>query len=71
MGAVEMLPLLPWAPEGDEGDCVAGRDDAADGLHAASAHEVDDGFPAIAGIIIEHTLELRRGVSSLRRSPGL
>jgi hypothetical protein len=51
---------LPWAPEGDEGDGVAGRDSAADGLHAASIQAVDDGFPAIAGVVVEQTLEVRR-----------
>ena len=51
---------LSWATKGDEVDGVAGRDSAADGLHAASIHEVDDGFPAIAGIIVEQTFKLRR-----------
>jgi hypothetical protein len=49
---VAMFPL-PWAPEGDEGDGVAGRDCAADGLHGASTQEVGHGFPAIAGVVVE------------------
>src|SRR5579863_37603 len=51
---------LTWATEGDEGDGVAGLHSAADGLHGAPIQEVDDGFPAIAGVVVEQTLELRR-----------
>ena len=49
-----------WAPEGDEADGVAGRDTAADGLHGAAIQEVGDGLPAVAAVVIEQALELRR-----------
>ena len=62
-----MMTALAWAPEGDERDGVAGRDSAADGLHIAAIQEVDHGFPAITGMVVEQTLELRRA----RRRSGV